>query len=124
MDSPVALDGNGGRGLRPADCGRLATGHPAGVGVHDRRPAPRALRAARPVAALDDNVVDDSLKARVAIELRAERRALLIAMNDLVIRNVVVIPVVARRDVTALANKLHAPLSGWDKAASASAVSC
>jgi peptide/nickel transport system substrate-binding protein len=35
-------------------------------------------------------------------------------MNDLLIRNVVVIPVVARRDVTALANNLHAPLSGWD----------
>ena len=43
-----------------------------------------------------------------------KRGALFIAMNDLLIRNVVVIPVVARRDVTALANNLHAPLSGWD----------
>jgi peptide/nickel transport system substrate-binding protein len=43
-----------------------------------------------------------------------KRAALFIAMNDLLIRNVVVIPVVARRDVTAHANNLHAPLSGWD----------
>jgi len=43
-----------------------------------------------------------------------KRAALFITMNDLVIRNVVVIPVVARRDVAALANNLHAPLSGWD----------
>jgi peptide/nickel transport system substrate-binding protein len=42
------------------------------------------------------------------------RAALFIAMNDLVVRNVVVIPVLARRDVSALANNLHAPLSGWD----------
>jgi peptide/nickel transport system substrate-binding protein len=43
-----------------------------------------------------------------------KRAALFIAMNDLVIRNVVVIPVVARRDVTAHVNNLQAPLSGWD----------
>ena len=35
-------------------------------------------------------------------------------MNDLVIKNVVVIPVVARPSVAAMANNLHAPLSGWD----------
>ena len=35
-------------------------------------------------------------------------------MNDLLIKNVVVIPVVARPDVAAVANNLHAPLSGWD----------
>ena len=37
-----------------------------------------------------------------------------IAMNDLLIKNVVVIPVVARPGVAAVANNLHAPLSGWD----------
>jgi len=43
-----------------------------------------------------------------------KRAALFIAMNDLVIKNVVVIPVVARPGVAAVANNLHAPLSGWD----------
>jgi peptide/nickel transport system substrate-binding protein len=35
-------------------------------------------------------------------------------MNDLVINNRVVIPVVNRPKVQALSNKLHAPGSGWD----------
>ena len=35
-------------------------------------------------------------------------------MNDLVIKNVVVIPVVTRPSVAAVAKNLHAPLSGWD----------
>jgi peptide/nickel transport system substrate-binding protein len=39
---------------------------------------------------------------------------MLIALNDMVIRNVMVIPVVTRPDVSAVANSLHAPLSGWD----------
>jgi peptide/nickel transport system substrate-binding protein len=43
-----------------------------------------------------------------------KRAALFIAMNDLVIKDVVVIPVVARPQVVAVANNLHAPLSGWD----------
>ncbi|HXA22292.1 MAG TPA: peptide ABC transporter substrate-binding protein [Acetobacteraceae bacterium] len=43
-----------------------------------------------------------------------KRAALFIAMNDLVIKNVVVIPVVARPSVSAMVNGLHAPLSGWD----------
>lgn len=43
-----------------------------------------------------------------------KRAALFIAMNDLVIKNVVVIPVVTRPSVTASANSLHAPISGWD----------
>jgi peptide/nickel transport system substrate-binding protein len=43
-----------------------------------------------------------------------KRAAMFIAMNDLVIKNTVVIPVVARPGVVALANNLHAPLSGWD----------
>jgi peptide/nickel transport system substrate-binding protein len=43
-----------------------------------------------------------------------KRAAMFIAMNDLVIKNVVVIPVVTRPGVAALRNGLHAPLSGWD----------
>ena len=43
-----------------------------------------------------------------------KRAALFIAMNDLVIKDVVVIPVVYRLAVAAVSNKLHAPLSGWD----------
>jgi peptide/nickel transport system substrate-binding protein len=43
-----------------------------------------------------------------------KRAALFIAMNDLVIQNVVVIPVVTRPSVTGAAKGLHAPLSGWD----------
>jgi peptide/nickel transport system substrate-binding protein len=43
-----------------------------------------------------------------------KRAALFIAMNDLVIKNVVVIPIVARPSVSAVANNLHAPLSSWD----------
>ena len=42
------------------------------------------------------------------------RAALFIAMNDLVIKNVVVIPVVTRPTVSAVSNKLHAMVSGWD----------
>jgi len=43
-----------------------------------------------------------------------KRAALFIAMNDLLIKNIVVIPVVARPGVAAVANNLRAPLSGWD----------
>ena len=43
-----------------------------------------------------------------------KRAALFIAMNDLVIKNVVVIPVVSRPTVAAVGMNLHAPLSGWD----------
>jgi peptide/nickel transport system substrate-binding protein len=43
-----------------------------------------------------------------------KRAAMFIEMNDLLIKNVVVIPVVARPGVTVMQNKLHAPLSGWD----------
>jgi peptide/nickel transport system substrate-binding protein len=43
-----------------------------------------------------------------------KRAAMFIAMNDLVIKNVVVIPVVTRPSVSAVSGKLHAPLSGWD----------
>ena len=43
-----------------------------------------------------------------------KRAALFIAMNDLVIKNVVVIPVVTRPSVAAVGTKIRAPLSGWD----------
>ncbi|MEJ0018232.1 MAG: peptide ABC transporter substrate-binding protein [Acetobacteraceae bacterium] len=43
-----------------------------------------------------------------------KRAALFVAMNDLLIKNVVVIPVVARPSVAAVSNALRAPLSGWD----------
>ena len=48
-----------------------------------------------------------------------KRAALFIAMNDMVIRNVVVVPVVTRPNVAAVANKLHPALSGWDSDLSA-----
>jgi len=43
-----------------------------------------------------------------------KRAALFIKMNDLVIQNVVVIPVVQRPRVTALSNTLKVEESGWD----------
>jgi len=43
-----------------------------------------------------------------------KRAALFIKMNDLVIQNVVVIPVVQRPRVAAVSNRLHAEQSGWD----------
>jgi peptide/nickel transport system substrate-binding protein len=43
-----------------------------------------------------------------------KRAALYIRMNDLVIAGRHIIPVVYRPRVSAVANKLHAPLSGWD----------
>jgi peptide/nickel transport system substrate-binding protein len=43
-----------------------------------------------------------------------KRAALYITMNDLLIKDVVVIPVVYRLLVCAVANELQAPVSGWD----------
>ncbi len=43
-----------------------------------------------------------------------KRAALFIKMNDLVIKNVVVIPVVYRPSVAAVSTRLHVLLSGWD----------
>jgi peptide/nickel transport system substrate-binding protein len=57
----------------------------------------------------------DELYAQSEIEIDpVKRTAMLIALNDMVIRNVVVIPVVTRPDVAAVANNLHVTLSGWD----------
>jgi peptide/nickel transport system substrate-binding protein len=43
-----------------------------------------------------------------------KRAALFIAMNDLVCKNNVVVPVVYRPRVSAISHKLKAPISGWD----------
>ena len=43
-----------------------------------------------------------------------KRAALFIQMNDLIIKNVVTIPVVYRPAVAAVSSKLHVRLSGWD----------
>ncbi|HEU0218662.1 MAG TPA: peptide ABC transporter substrate-binding protein [Stellaceae bacterium] len=43
-----------------------------------------------------------------------KRAAMFIQMNDLVIKNIVVIPVVYRPSVAAVSNKLRVRLSGWD----------
>jgi peptide/nickel transport system substrate-binding protein len=43
-----------------------------------------------------------------------KRAALFIRMNDLVIQNVVVVPVVFRPRVAAVSNRLHVEQSGWD----------
>jgi peptide/nickel transport system substrate-binding protein len=43
-----------------------------------------------------------------------KRAALFIAMNDMIIKNVVIIPDVTRPGVTASAKNLRAPISGWD----------
>jgi peptide/nickel transport system substrate-binding protein len=57
----------------------------------------------------------DQLYAQSEVEIDpVKRAAMLIALNDMVIKNVVVIPVVTRPDVTAVANNLHVTLSGWD----------
>jgi peptide/nickel transport system substrate-binding protein len=57
----------------------------------------------------------DKLWAEADKELNpVKRAAMLIGLNDLVIKNIVVIPVVTRPSVVATAKNLHAPLSGWD----------
>ena len=43
-----------------------------------------------------------------------KRAAQFIEMNDMVIKNIVVIPVVYRPQVAAVSSKLHVQLSGWD----------
>ena len=57
---------------------------------------------------------DDIYKA-AQVELDPlKRAALFIKLNDMVVNDHVVIPVVARPVVSALGNKLTAELSGWD----------
>ena len=57
---------------------------------------------------------DDTHKA-AQVELDPiKRAAMLIKLNELVVNNQVVIPVVARPGVAAVSNKLVVELSGWD----------
>jgi peptide/nickel transport system substrate-binding protein len=57
----------------------------------------------------------DKLFAASETEIDPVKRAAhFVAMNDLLVKNVVVIPVVARPGVVAVAKNLYAPLSGWD----------
>jgi peptide/nickel transport system substrate-binding protein len=57
----------------------------------------------------------DDIHKQVTTELDPVKRAsLIIKLNDLLIENVVVIPVVARRGVASAAHKLQVELTGWD----------
>ena len=57
---------------------------------------------------------DDIHKAAQVEVDPVKRAAMFIKLNDMVINDQVVIPVVARPAVQALSNKLHANMSGWD----------
>jgi peptide/nickel transport system substrate-binding protein len=57
-----------------------------------------------------DNLYRDSEKELDPVK----RAAMFIRMNDMVIDNIVVIPVVYRPEVAAALNGIRAPLSGWD----------
>jgi len=57
---------------------------------------------------------DETHKAATTELDPVKRAALLIKLNDLVITNTVVIPVVARPGVVAMNSKLIAEISGWD----------
>ncbi len=57
----------------------------------------------------------DRLFSRSELELDpVKRAAMFMTLNDMLTKEVVVIPVVTRPGVSAVANRLHAPLSGWD----------
>jgi peptide/nickel transport system substrate-binding protein len=61
------------------------------------------------------NAAYDKLHDQSDTELDpVKRAALFIAMNDIVIKDVAVIPVVTRPSVAAVGSKIRAPLSGWD----------
>ena len=117
--------------------GRREPGHlsalrlrPADVHDDDDAAGPRRVHAAVPVERgreqgeqvpgpqhhpLAERGIRQAVSSRARSELDpVKRAALFIAMNDLVIKNVVVIPVVTRPSVAAVAKNLHAPLSGWD----------
>jgi peptide/nickel transport system substrate-binding protein len=57
---------------------------------------------------------DKTFRAAEAELDPVKRAALFIRMNDLVCNNNVVIPLISRARVAAVANTLRAPLSGWD----------
>jgi peptide/nickel transport system substrate-binding protein len=57
---------------------------------------------------------DNTFRAAQSELNAVKRAALFIKMNDMVVEDVAVIPVVNRRRVAAMSNKLKAKLSGWD----------
>jgi peptide/nickel transport system substrate-binding protein len=57
---------------------------------------------------------DEAFRAAQSELDPVKRAALFIKMNDMVVEDVAVIPVVNRRWVAAMSNKLRATLSGWD----------
>ena len=57
---------------------------------------------------------DEALRAARGELNAVKRAALFIKMNDMVVGDVAVVPVVNRRRVAAISNKLKATLSGWD----------
>ncbi len=57
---------------------------------------------------------DDIHKAAQVEVDPVKRAAMLIKLNEMVVNDVVVIPVVARPGVAAISNKLQATMSGWD----------
>ena len=57
---------------------------------------------------------DEALRAAQGELNAVKRAALFIKMNDMVVGDVAVIPVVNRRRVAVMSNKLKATLSGWD----------
>ena len=61
-----------------------------------------------------NNEYDKAYRAAESELDPVKRAALLIKMNDMVVDDVAVIPVVNRRWVAAMSNELKATLSGWD----------
>ena len=61
-----------------------------------------------------NDAYDEAYRAAESELDPVKRGALLIKMNDMVVDDVAVIPVVNRRWVAAMSNKLKAALSGWD----------
>jgi peptide/nickel transport system substrate-binding protein len=57
---------------------------------------------------------DKAFKAAEAELDPVKRAALFIAMNDMVVGDPCVVPVVYRPRVSAVSRRLHASLSGWD----------
>ena len=57
---------------------------------------------------------DNTFRAAQSELNAVKRAALFIKMNDMVVEDVAVIPVVNRRRVAAMSNKIKAKLSGWD----------
>jgi peptide/nickel transport system substrate-binding protein len=57
---------------------------------------------------------DDNYRASQSELDPVKRAAMLIKANEMVVNNVIVIPVVSRPGVAAMTNKLNASISGWD----------